>query len=162
MGDHDDLPNCRKKLQLRRLHEQSQPLEQLDEVIEEIREMMLGSAETVSKEKLSRRKEAAATAEAEAAATGDGADEQLQKFVWDPGGFPKLREEAHEQELMNFAAEEYDAGASLHVSQPASQPRQRMHSKLKRGATLVFHFEFECNLMFRLLSHEVMLCTGIE
>jgi hypothetical protein len=27
MGDHSDLPNCRKVLQLRRLHEQSQPLE---------------------------------------------------------------------------------------------------------------------------------------
>jgi hypothetical protein len=34
MGDHCDLPICRKILQLRRLHEQSQPLEQLDEVIE--------------------------------------------------------------------------------------------------------------------------------
>jgi hypothetical protein len=33
--------------------------------------------------------------------------------------------EAHEQELMIFAAVEYDAGASLHISQPASQPRQR-------------------------------------
>jgi hypothetical protein len=41
-------------------------------------------------------------------------------MIWDPGGFPQLRVEAHEQELMNFAAEEYDAGASLHVSQPAS------------------------------------------
>jgi hypothetical protein len=37
MGDHDDLPNGQKFLQLRRLHEQDQPLEQLDEVIEEIR-----------------------------------------------------------------------------------------------------------------------------
>jgi hypothetical protein len=55
-----------------------------------------------------------------------------------------------------------DAGASLHVSQPASQPRQRVHSKLKRGATLIFNFEFECNLMFRLLSHEAVLCTGIR
>jgi hypothetical protein len=64
MGDHSDLPNCRKFLQLERLHEQGQPLEQLDEVIEEIRELMLGSAETVSKEKLSRRKEAVAAAEA--------------------------------------------------------------------------------------------------
>ena len=27
MGDHSDLPNCRKFLQLERLHEQSQPLE---------------------------------------------------------------------------------------------------------------------------------------
>jgi hypothetical protein len=33
MGDHDDLLMCQKNLQLRRLHEQSQPLEQLDEVI---------------------------------------------------------------------------------------------------------------------------------
>jgi hypothetical protein len=33
-GDHDDLPICRKKLQQRRLHEQSQPLQQLDEMIE--------------------------------------------------------------------------------------------------------------------------------
>jgi hypothetical protein len=37
MGDHSDLPNCRKFLQLGRLHERSQPLEQLDEVIEKIR-----------------------------------------------------------------------------------------------------------------------------
>jgi hypothetical protein len=36
MGDHSDLPMCRKFLQLRRLHEQSQPLEQLDEVIQAI------------------------------------------------------------------------------------------------------------------------------
>jgi hypothetical protein len=34
MGDHSDLPMCRKFLQLRRLHEQGQPLEQLDEVID--------------------------------------------------------------------------------------------------------------------------------
>jgi hypothetical protein len=37
MGDHSDLPNGQKFLQLRRLQQQSQPLEQLDEVIEEIR-----------------------------------------------------------------------------------------------------------------------------
>jgi hypothetical protein len=62
MGDHSDLPNCRKNLQLRRLHEQSQPLEQLDEVIEEIRRADDRSAETASKEKLGRRKEEATTA----------------------------------------------------------------------------------------------------
>jgi hypothetical protein len=54
MGDHDDLPICRKKMQLRRLHEQGQPLQQLDEVIEDIKRLMLRSAETVSKEKLGR------------------------------------------------------------------------------------------------------------
>jgi hypothetical protein len=53
MGDHDDLLMCRKFLQLRRLHEQSQPLEQLDEVIEEIKRLMLGSVETSSEERLS-------------------------------------------------------------------------------------------------------------
>jgi hypothetical protein len=41
MGDHGDLLMCQKNLQLRRLHEQSQPWEQLDEVIEEIMELMI-------------------------------------------------------------------------------------------------------------------------
>jgi hypothetical protein len=43
-------------VQWRRLHKESQPLEQLDREIEEIRRMMLRSAqEAVSKGKLSRR-----------------------------------------------------------------------------------------------------------
>jgi hypothetical protein len=63
MGDHSDLPNGKKILQLRRLQKQSQPLEQLDEVIEEIRELMLKSIGTASKEQLGRRKEVAATTE---------------------------------------------------------------------------------------------------
>jgi hypothetical protein len=54
------FPIAKKFLQHGRLHEQSQPLEQLDEVIEKIRELMIRSVETISKEKLSRRKEAAA------------------------------------------------------------------------------------------------------
>jgi hypothetical protein len=49
--------------------------------------------------------------------------------------FQQLRGEAHEQELMNFVAEEYDAGASLHISQLASQPSS-MHLKLKRGSLI--------------------------
>jgi hypothetical protein len=55
-----------------------------------------------------------------------GADGQLQRTVWDPGGFQQRCWEAHEQELMIFAAEEYDAGASLQsssASQPAHQAR---------------------------------------
>jgi hypothetical protein len=66
-------------------------------------------------------------------------------MIWDPGGFPQLIWEAHEQELMNFAAEEYDVGEYLHVIQPASHSLQRMHSRMKRGATFIFNFEFECN-----------------
>jgi hypothetical protein len=60
MGDHGDLPMRRKILQLRKLHEESQPLEQLDEVIKVIRRLMLNSAETTSEEKLSRREVAVA------------------------------------------------------------------------------------------------------
>jgi hypothetical protein len=48
MGDHDDLPICREEMHLRRLHIQSQPLEQLDAVIEEIRNLMFMSAEEVA------------------------------------------------------------------------------------------------------------------
>jgi hypothetical protein len=59
VGDHDDLPNGKKKLQLRRLQKQDQPWEQLDEVISEIRELMLKSADTASREKLSRSREEA-------------------------------------------------------------------------------------------------------
>jgi hypothetical protein len=81
MGDHGDLLMCQNFLQLRRLHEQNQPLEQLDEVIEEIKKLMLGSARTANKERLSR-KEAAAVAQQ------NGADGKLQIFVWDLGGFP--------------------------------------------------------------------------
>jgi hypothetical protein len=49
MGDHSNLPMCKKNLQLRRPHKQDQPLEQLDEVIEEIRRLMLKSADTASR-----------------------------------------------------------------------------------------------------------------
>jgi hypothetical protein len=47
--------------------------------------------------------------------------------------FQPLTGEAHEQELMIFAAVEYDAGASLHISQPASQPRQRACIHMLKG-----------------------------
>jgi hypothetical protein len=62
MGDHDDLPNGQNFLQMRRLHEQDQPWEQLDKVIMEIMQLMLKSAQTASKEQLGRKKEAAAAA----------------------------------------------------------------------------------------------------
>jgi hypothetical protein len=112
-------------------------LEQLDEVIEKIRRLMSGSAETSSKERLGRRAEAA-TQQKQQQQQEDGADEHLQMMIWDSGGFQHLRWEAHEQELMNFSTEEYDAGASLHVIQPASQPRRVRAFKMKRGTTLIF------------------------
>jgi hypothetical protein len=87
MGDHGDILMCQKFLQLRRLQEQGQPLEQLDAVIEEIMELMLRLAETDSEEGLSR-KEAATTAQKQQQQQENGADGKLQIFVWDPGGFP--------------------------------------------------------------------------
>jgi hypothetical protein len=62
MGDHSDLPNDQKILQQRRLQKQNQPWEKLDKVIMEIMQMMLKSAQTTSKERLSRREEAAVAA----------------------------------------------------------------------------------------------------
>jgi hypothetical protein len=49
--------------------------------------------------------------------------------------------EAHEKELMNFVAEEYDAGASLHVSQPTSQPRQQISNRIQERHNP--HLKFE-------------------
>jgi hypothetical protein len=61
MGDQDNIPTGKEDLQLRRLHKNSQPLEQLDRVIEEIRRLMLRSAEEVNKGKLNRGEPATAT-----------------------------------------------------------------------------------------------------
>jgi hypothetical protein len=49
MGDLVDLPICREEVQPRRLQKESQPWEQLDEIIEEIRRLMIRSAEETAK-----------------------------------------------------------------------------------------------------------------
>jgi len=55
-GDRVDLPTEEKEeLQPRRLHAKSQPVEYLDKVIEEIREMMLRSEEAVIKREMKKR-----------------------------------------------------------------------------------------------------------
>jgi cytosine/adenosine deaminase-related metal-dependent hydrolase len=80
---------------------------------------MLRSAQTTSEEKLGREKAAAAAA-AEAAAA-EWSRWKAPKTCLGPRWIPTTTGEAHEQELMIFAAVEYDAGASLHAaSQPAS------------------------------------------
>jgi hypothetical protein len=102
-------------------------------VIGEIRELMIQLAGTASKERLSRREEEAAAA-AQKQQQEDGADEQLQSFVWDPGGFPQLRWETHEKELMIL---QLRSMMQEHLShQPASQPATSSAciQLLKRGA----------------------------
>jgi hypothetical protein len=98
MGDLVDLPICREEVQWSRLQKESQPWEQLDEEIEEIRRLMLRSAiETASKEKLSRGEPAiAAGQQCNNNNEADGVDGQLQRTVWDPGGFQQPCWEAHE------------------------------------------------------------------
>jgi hypothetical protein len=56
-------------------------------VIENIRELMLKlAAKTASEEKLSRREPTITTGKMQQQ-RGSGADGQLQRTVWDPGGF---------------------------------------------------------------------------
>jgi hypothetical protein len=52
LGDRDDLPICREEVQRSRLQKESQPWEKLDEIIEEIRRLMIRSIEAVNKGKL--------------------------------------------------------------------------------------------------------------
>jgi hypothetical protein len=62
MGDQDDLPFdvFEEEVQQRRLHKKIQPLEHLDRVIEEIKKLMLRSAEAVNKGKMNKREPAIA------------------------------------------------------------------------------------------------------
>jgi hypothetical protein len=70
--------------------------QQLDEVIEQIRKLMLKSAqETANDEKLSRR-EIATTSRQQQQQQRHGAGRQLQRVVWDPGGFQQPGWRAHE------------------------------------------------------------------
>jgi hypothetical protein len=76
MADLVDLPTDKEEeAQPRRLHKESQPLDQLDEVIEGIIRLMLRStAESASKEKLGGRKPTRAVGRMQQQQQGDGAD----------------------------------------------------------------------------------------
>jgi hypothetical protein len=79
----------------------------LEKEIEKIRRLMSRSAaENSSEEKLSRREPtiAAGKQQMQQQQRSDGADGQLQRTVWDPGGFQQQCWEAHEQELMIFCS----------------------------------------------------------
>jgi hypothetical protein len=118
----------------------------LDEEIEEIRRLMLRSVEeTVSEDKMSRRRPVISAGKMQQQHRSNGADGHLQRTIWDTGGFQQRCWEAHEKDLMIFAAEEYDVGASLHVIK--HQPTN-MHSMERRGATLsLSNFKFEFNVL---------------
>jgi hypothetical protein len=74
----------------------------MDREIEELRRLMLRSeTNTASEEKLSRRNPAIAAGKKQQQQSS-GADGQLQRTFWDPGGFQQSQE-AHEQELIDFS-----------------------------------------------------------
>jgi hypothetical protein len=86
MGDHDDLPICREKLQQRRLHTQSHPGQQLEEEIKQLRKLMLKSAEEINRGKMNNkgpvetvgklsRRETTETVEQQKQQQSSGADE---------------------------------------------------------------------------------------
>jgi hypothetical protein len=55
MGDQVDLPiDKEEEVQQRGLHKKSQPLEQLDRVIDKIRKLMLKSSEVVNERELNK------------------------------------------------------------------------------------------------------------
>jgi hypothetical protein len=73
-------------------------------VIDEIRELMIRSTEDASEAKHIRREAAAAAKQwKQQQQQRDGAERELQRVIWDPGGFQQPRWRAHQQELMNFS-----------------------------------------------------------
>jgi hypothetical protein len=126
-------------LQLRRLQKQDQPLEQLDQVIEDIRRLMLESAETASEERLGR-KEESSNAEVAVAAGRMEQMESSKDLFGIQEDFQQLRGEAHEQELMILQLRSL---MQEHLSMSASQPASHasMNSKLKGGTVLILKSE---------------------
>jgi hypothetical protein len=124
-----------EEVQQKRLHKKSQPQEQLEEVIEEIKKLMLRSAEeTVSKEKLNRRDPAiAAGKQQQQQQQSIGASRQFQRKIWDPGGFQHSWS-AHEQELMNFSQQWSMMQENLSTSTDASTKQHvNTHLEIRRG-----------------------------
>ena len=94
MGVQDDLPTDKEELKQRILHKKSQPLEQLDRVIEEIRKLMLRSVEEINKGNMTRGEPAIAVGkkhnkkqQQQKQHSWRGSRGQLQGKFWDPGGF---------------------------------------------------------------------------
>jgi hypothetical protein len=114
LGDHIGLPieMCdENKVQQSRLQNKNHPIDQLDEVIEEIIKLMVNLAkEVVNREGQDIREPARAAGQQKQQIKG--ASGQLQFQVWDPGGCQQHSRGSHEQELMIFPVVEYDAGAS--------------------------------------------------
>jgi hypothetical protein len=137
------LETDEEEMQQSRLQRRSQPVDQMDRVIEEIRRLMLKSAEETVKnrEKLIRGEPVVAVQQQQQQQQQQrrGVDGQLQIQVWDPGGSQPQQQGSHEQELMIFLVLEYDAGASLHLSKCTSnglehQCTWRNKFQGKRGA----------------------------
>jgi hypothetical protein len=106
--------------------------------------MLSSAAETASNEKLRRREPARAAGQQQQQQRSDGADGQLQRTVWDPGGFQQRCWEAHEQELMKFSQQrsmmqEHHSKPSMH--QPASTPKRAFNGRREAQPSRFSKFE---------------------
>jgi hypothetical protein len=110
MGDHIDFPigMCdEKEMQQRRLKKKSQYVNQLDEVIEEIRKLMLESTQQVANNggRIHRGGHAKASGQQQQQQHhGRGVDGQIHVKVWDPKGSQTHQQGSHEQELVIFVS----------------------------------------------------------
>jgi hypothetical protein len=138
MGDQYDLPfDQEEEMQQSRLPRESQPLDQLDKVIEEIREMMLKSTEeTFSRRKMNRGEPARAAGQQQQQHR-KGADGQAPKRGLGSRRISTTVEEFM-RELMIFPAVEYDAGDILPPQNVPSFQHINAHSRRGEAPTLSF------------------------
>jgi cytosine/adenosine deaminase-related metal-dependent hydrolase len=79
------------------------------------------------------------------AATAEWSRWKAPKTCLGPRRIPTTTGEAHEQELMIFAAVEYDAGASLHAASQPAATSARTHSKAEGRRSLILNLKFNVN-----------------
>jgi hypothetical protein len=137
-----------KEMQQNEMKEKSQPVDQLDKEIEEIKRLMLEATQgATNREVWDKRKPAGAAGKKKQ--QGKGEDGQLQEKVWDPGGSQQQSRGSHEQELMIFPAVEYDAGASSASTHGETTQRLSMPLNQFRILTLAF----PANIFFELIEN---------
>jgi hypothetical protein len=141
VGDQDDLPlDHQEEVQQGSMHKRSQPVDKLDKMVEEIRDLMMKLAEeVVSRRRLNKEEPAGVARKQQQQQQSRREGGHLQREVCDPGGFQNWIRGAHEQELMIFPAVEYDARASFPPQHAPVMKHINANLRKKRGANpLIF------------------------
>jgi hypothetical protein len=112
-------------------------------VIEEIWKLMLRSEESVYKGELNRRNLAIVEGKKQKKKKKQqhswrGERGQLQKRIWDPGGFKNWGTGDNEKELMFFLAREYDVGSFIDVNNAPTRITHQARIRSGEAPTLSF------------------------